>query len=723
MYLQTAGSRRVAGKIFWFVLGVLTLQAVGSPLEPESGISPFQVGGLCAYLGLAALVSFRGYRKGGPDSFWTLERFALLLLLIGLSTHLTGGIRSPLLSLYPIAVLLVSLRFGLREGCLAAALSLLLEGGDFIRSSPPREEFLLYPLLLFAIPFAVRRSLDALQRERHLLKTRIDRIEGELAFLEEGPGVGEDPGSNPSLSQEQKEGEILFLARQMKGALEGALRVAYEALCATPPAFTSSSSEQLFAASPQVHAGLVLLYDQARQGFWLAGSVGPGEVLLKRDQLIALKAEGSGPLGWFMKEKKTLSVSNFDRRRGGPGYYARAAPVASLLVVPLAGGETIDGLLCFDSLAPGFFSEYHERILEGISQEIVNLLRLFRERQRVLRTVREVSVLLEVTRHLGSRLDLTHRLVTMAGEAQRIVPYDQCFILLVEPGERHAAVKVAKGYSDQKVLDRRFALSDGLLAILVRNRQPLLFSDLAGAQRGRIFPERSNIDVPCGSLLGIPLIVENRVIGVVLFLAEAIRKFNSYHQHVLTLLCNHVAYSIAEAQLHGEVEYLATVDGLTGTFNHRRFQARLQEEFLRAQRQSDPFSLLMVDIDHFKKINDTYGHPAGDAVLRSVARTLSRLVRETDLVARYGGEEFAILLVKASCAQAAKLAERIREMVERHPVQWEGSAIAVTISIGAACYPEDADERAALIARADRALYASKHLGRNRVTLSGQVRS
>jgi diguanylate cyclase (GGDEF)-like protein len=158
-----------------------------------------------------------------------------------------------------------------------------------------------------------------------------------------------------------------------------------------------------------------------------------------------------------------------------------------------------------------------------------------------------------------------------------------------------------------------------------------------------------------------------------------------------------------------QLESLATVDGLTGLKNHRAFQERLYEEFLRAMRHQIPLSLLMCDVDHFKQFNDTFGHPAGDEVLRSVSAIMGQQARATDVVARYGGEEFVLILPDTSAAGSAELAERLRYAIEAAP--WTKRAI--TISIGGASITPLITNPAKLIAHADKALYRSKHNGRN----------
>jgi diguanylate cyclase (GGDEF)-like protein/PAS domain S-box-containing protein len=171
-------------------------------------------------------------------------------------------------------------------------------------------------------------------------------------------------------------------------------------------------------------------------------------------------------------------------------------------------------------------------------------------------------------------------------------------------------------------------------------------------------------------------------------------------------------YSHELEEANAMLKALATTDGLTGLQNHRSFQERLSEEFQRSMRYGSPISLLMLDVDSFKEYNDTYGHPAGDQVLKQMATILREASRATDVVARYGGEEFVAILSETDAEGAVDAAERIRKAVEAH--QWEGRQ--VTISVGAATSTLSTNGSAALLEQADKALYSSKSEGRNRVT-------
>jgi diguanylate cyclase (GGDEF)-like protein len=166
-----------------------------------------------------------------------------------------------------------------------------------------------------------------------------------------------------------------------------------------------------------------------------------------------------------------------------------------------------------------------------------------------------------------------------------------------------------------------------------------------------------------------------------------------------------------------QLEQMAFFDQLTGLHNYRYFGSRLEEELRRAMRYRHQLSLAMLDIDHFKKFNDTHGHPAGNAALRQLSAQLRQASRETDIVARYGGEEFAVILPETGKRLAVDMAERVRGNIEASPVLLEdGSRHRVTVSLGVATFPRDAWSMEALVQAADSALYQSKKAGRNRVS-------
>jgi len=204
---------------------------------------------------------------------------------------------------------------------------------------------------------------------------------------------------------------------------------------------------------------------------------------------------------------------------------------------------------------------------------------------------------------------------------------------------------------------------------------------------------------------------------------EELGKLNvSYEQLILELKrSKETTENLAiELQTTNEkLRELVTKDGLTGLFNHRYFQEAIDREISRTIRYDKPLTLILLDIDHFKNVNDTYGHPAGDAVLKVISAIIKKAVRESDLVARYGGEEFAAILPETDLKGGAILAERIRRAVEAMDIPVDGQTIQVTISLGVTTYnlSSGSDGKAAFVSAADKGLYHSKEGGRNKLSI------
>jgi diguanylate cyclase (GGDEF)-like protein len=225
------------------------------------------------------------------------------------------------------------------------------------------------------------------------------------------------------------------------------------------------------------------------------------------------------------------------------------------------------------------------------------------------------------------------------------------------------------------------------------------------------------------SLLVLPLLSADEAIGTLTLVARAEKRFSSDVREMLAVIANQVAVSLQNGFLYKKMETMATTDGLTGLTNHRTFQARFEDLLQRAARHGHKVALLLCDVDHFKKVNDGYGHPVGDEVLRRVAKVLQEVPRKIDIPARYGGEEFAVILDNVDVAQAKAVAERIRIEISKVVVDTEKGPLSVTESIGVSAFPDDGRDRATLIERADLALYHAKHTGRNRVITWGEAQA
>ena len=191
--------------------------------------------------------------------------------------------------------------------------------------------------------------------------------------------------------------------------------------------------------------------------------------------------------------------------------------------------------------------------------------------------------------------------------------------------------------------------------------------------------------------------------------------FEEEDVHSLEILVRQAETAIENSFLYEEAVRLSLTDGMTGLWNRRNFDLRLESELSRALRFSEPFAVVFVELDQMKSVNDRYGHQAGDTVLIELARRLTEAVREVDVVARWGGDEFTLLLPKTGLASALRLAEKIRAAVADGPFRIDAGSLDITISVGVAAYPEHGSSGKDLVAAADAAMYQAKARGRNRV--------
>lgn len=212
-----------------------------------------------------------------------------------------------------------------------------------------------------------------------------------------------------------------------------------------------------------------------------------------------------------------------------------------------------------------------------------------------------------------------------------------------------------------------------------------------------------------------PLMTENKVLGVLRASADEEGVFNADDLRLLNVISNLGAVVLRNMRLYEKMQELASKDSLTGLHLNRCFQERLGEEILRARYGHTPFSLVLLDVDYFKRYNDEYGHAAGDLVLRHIAALISGCVGKGDLAARYGGEEFALILPNRPKREAVHLAESLRTQIEQNKFYLRRVENRVTASLGVAGFPEDGQIKEELIRQADKNLYEAKRLGRNRV--------
>lgn len=431
---------------------------------------------------------------------------------------------------------------------------------------------------------------------------------------------------------------------------------------------------------------------------------------------------GAGITGALVGAQQEVAAS---RARGSlppVPYYRRQDGVGSVfaLRIPSPDGKDLVGfedrnitpILCADRETEAEWDEAERVMLRQTAAKLAQDL-VIGKRLQVLENERSAFQRVCIAlRELNSVLGLEQVLQATIRAVKLLVEADFVAISLVD-GDQHR-IAMAAGGQAESLQGLEFSKEEGLVGQAMKINRTLP----AKAECHGPMPVFSSVHRLSGyqSLLVIPLRKdEDAALGVLTIASQAAGLFTKTRQDILELIAAQVAVKIDLGRAHEQINRMATTDGLTGLANHRTFQHGLDIMLERAGRRGGSLCLIMADIDHFKQLNDSHGHPFGDQVLRRVAELLLSAVRTVDLAARYGGEEFAVVLEDSDRKGGITMAERIRREVELLTLRHERDLVQVTLSLGLAVFPENGREKAELIGRADQALYRAKQLGRNRV--------
>jgi diguanylate cyclase (GGDEF)-like protein/PAS domain S-box-containing protein len=352
----------------------------------------------------------------------------------------------------------------------------------------------------------------------------------------------------------------------------------------------------------------------------------------------------------------------------------------------------------------------HQRQLEQAANEAAQVAQ---------RRAEELEGLHRATAALLSTLDLDELLRQILDAALSAIPAAEHGMLhLVAPptGQLHALA--ALGFHDERVFMITSLAGPGYPARVARERRPLLVEDIQ--QDELLGPEGSLPGEMEGarSIIIAPLLYSGNVLGALSLISGQPGAFSGTDLRLLASFAATTTAALQNALLHAEIKQLAVTDPLTGQLNRRAFFDLGQRELDRFLRYGHPLSAVMIDLDNFKQINDTYGHKVGDEILIMLARLVRASIRETDIFGRYGGDEFSLFLPDTSLPTAVQIARRIREIVFDTPFQSDQGSINVSISVGVAQAEKQHHTPDDLLAAADRALYRAKALGRNRVEVN-----
>jgi diguanylate cyclase (GGDEF)-like protein len=338
--------------------------------------------------------------------------------------------------------------------------------------------------------------------------------------------------------------------------------------------------------------------------------------------------------------------------------------------------------------------------------------------QTIQKRWQHLNVLLRLSMLTGLQMQLDATLNLLCDMAAEITSFEKALVYFWDEGQEQVQLRIVRGLAEKTTGTEVLSSGNILNFWATKYGRPLLVTRSHNLQADALLETMGK-----DAALAVPLFVSNRVIGSMQFFSSAPHQFNTEDAQLLWVL-SLVAENLLTREYANEgLMRFAFTDYLTGLKTRGYFEQQLDLEFKRAERRRQKFALLMIDIDHFKNLNDTFGHHTGDQMLRDVASILMKDMREVDTVARYGGEEFVMILPETTETGATYVAQRLRRAIEQAKF-FVGSPQSIqhlTISIGIAVFDTDAQFKRDLIEFADAALYAAKHAGRNRLVCYSEL--
>jgi len=619
------------------------------------------------------------------------------VLMVRVAIDATGGSISPL---YPFVYVFAALA-GAYVPVVYASLGILVfvatEGGQSYMSGPWPESV---PILtahaagLLAVTGIVSAFFSS-ERKRSMA------LEEELAVYRRGQAAfNENADEFRSIREEGRREQLRESVVRLQDALHHTLSDLYDII--------------------KPNTCILFTRDSAIQKMCFRDALSATEQLDRAAQI----GEGEGLLGWVWREREALRLTTFHHPPENLVYYRKDEAVQSLLAVPVIrnGSGTVEGILVVDSLQEGYFTTEDERLVWLAARQVIKELETAEQRRREINEARVSHALYKASEALNSSIDLDEVLDATMTCIAKIVDADLAALALFDHEAGVSKVVRALGNEAPGIKGKMFEPDESLVGWVTTPEQYLFYPDFSKRRIQKpVFGKNFPLIKGIGTFFCYPLVSGSEFLGSITIIFGEELGIGDYERNAVTTTARMAATSIANANLHHRVAQMATTDGLTRLFNHRYFQERLNERVEEARRHPTRHTLIMVDIDHFKKVNDTYGHPIGDEVLRAMARLLKESVRNIDLAARYGGEEFVLILVNTRLDGAVSLAERIRKQASKLKFEAEDQIFKVTVSMGVATFPDDARSKQALIEHADQALYYAKNNGRNQVVAYSEI--
>jgi len=393
-----------------------------------------------------------------------------------------------------------------------------------------------------------------------------------------------------------------------------------------------------------------------------------------------------------------------------------SAWIRSYLGAPIIHQGELLGFINLDAGVPNFFKPEHAehlKIFTNYAASAITNAKLYSDTRYY---AEETAILYEISLAIAAGVGLEKTTQAVFRQLKKVVPTDLFFLALYEKQEKMISYFMYQADAKRIDIEPFYLVQRPSLTRYVIQKSETVYIPDFKAEDSEV-KEEDVIRVPGfdnRSFLGIPLILRSEVIGVLSVQSADPNAYNARQIRLVETIAQQATIAMDNAKLFEKMQEMAITDGLTGLYNRRYFYMILNNEIERVKRYSSQLSLVMIDIDHFKKVNDKLGHLAGDEVLQSIAEVCKQLLRQSDNMFRYGGEEFMIVLPETAQEEALKVAERIRETVADMTFETKKGGVKITISLGVSQY--DADEFSdpnIFIESADQTLYAAKQAGRN----------
>jgi len=330
------------------------------------------------------------------------------------------------------------------------------------------------------------------------------------------------------------------------------------------------------------------------------------------------------------------------------------------------------------------------------------------------RRINELTSMIEIGKALTSSLELHDVLEAIMKQVDRLIKPKAWSLLLVNEASRDLNFEIAVSPVADQLKGVTLKQGEGIAGWVALHGMPLLIPDVSQDPRfARHFDEQ--LSYKTRSIIAVPLKIMDKVIGVI----ELINSFDEVifdddDQSILTAIADFAAIALVNARNYDRINELVVTDDLTGLYNSRHFGQLVESEFQRAQRYQTELSLVFLDLDHLKSINDAHGHLVGSRMLSELGRLIGKNIRDCDRAARYGGDEFVIILPQTSKQQAVSMAVKLLELMGSSEFRSDDDQpIRLSASFGVATYPHDAESRTELLRAADIAMYDAKEAGRN----------